>query len=813
MPQPILIEFVTNLDAVEKAIDSLEQLGIVDKQTAESFRQTSASVREANKDLANTSKQADAVKIDMQELADAINQIPEKIVDDAAQKSLNDAGKNTKDLTEKSIKLTTQLRNIKQEMSALELAGKTNSARYRDLAKQAGTYQDQIGDTSARVKILASDSRNLDAALSLTTGVAGGFSVAQGMAALFGSENEDLMKTMMKVQGALALVNGLQAIAATLNKDSAASVVLLSGVQKAYTAYIGQSTAAMVVFKNVMIGLGIGAVIVGVIALVRYMNSLKEEVSAVDLAMQESNKSIVEQRVQLDSLLTIARDTNNSLEDRKKAVQALNDISPEYLGNLTLETINTDAASAAIRRYLDTIKAKALATALESQLVENYNKKLEATQKLTDAINGKTTLKQQWDALKEGKTVREQAVDEIMEANIEIQNLSESLVKLKVSADIIDEPQKNKIKEVAKSAKEAKPEVDALGAAFEKLGMILGKAYGDALKKNIADVGEWADAASAANDQIAAALMGDDEAEIAAANEKWNALLDLAQKYGIDNTGILAAQAADITEIERLQSEERKKILTAEQEAKIDSWMNYISYVEMGFNAVGDIFKSALDNELTNLENQLKQKQISQTQFDKASAEAREKEAKRTKILSVFQAALDVPKAFLTGLTTPGGGLPLAIFYAALATLQLGLVASAKLPQFAKGTRKVEGGQPGKDSVHALLMPGEGVFTAETNRDYDPILTKIHNREISPGILNAIAEMPSYALMLGGLNMPGIDITTGPEFDYHRFGMEVGKQLEKLPITSYNWDINGVYRSIINGTTRVKFYEDRYSSN
>ena len=116
---------------------------------------------------------------------------------------------------------TKSLKQQLKEMKTLLASGTLDSDQFRKLSIEAGQLQDRIADVNQRVKNLASDSRRLDAFLGLAQGITGGFAAAQGVMAAFGSENEDLQKTLLKVQGALAALNGVQAIANTLNKDSA----------------------------------------------------------------------------------------------------------------------------------------------------------------------------------------------------------------------------------------------------------------------------------------------------------------------------------------------------------------------------------------------------------------------------------------------------------------------------------------------------------------------------------------------------------------------------------------------------------------
>lgn len=155
-----------------------------------------------------------------------------------------------------------RLRDLQKQMLDLESAGQKNTDQFRKMAAEAGSLRDAIGDTSAQVKALASDTRTLDTFTGAIQGIAGGFAVAQGAAALFGEENEDLQKSMIKVQAALALVNGAQAVANALNKDSALMVNLNAAAQRVYALAVGTSTGALKAFRIALVSTGIGAFVV-----------------------------------------------------------------------------------------------------------------------------------------------------------------------------------------------------------------------------------------------------------------------------------------------------------------------------------------------------------------------------------------------------------------------------------------------------------------------------------------------------------------------------------------------------------------------
>jgi hypothetical protein len=167
-----------------------------------------------------------------------------------------------------------RLRDLQKQMLDLEAAGQKNTDQFRRMAAEAGSLKDAIGDTSAQVKALASDTRTLDTFTSAIQGIAGGFAVAQGAAALFGEESEDVHKAMMKVQAALALVNGATAVANALNKDSALMVNLNAAAQRVYAIAVGTSSGALKAFRIALVSTGIGAAVVAIGLLIANFDKL-----------------------------------------------------------------------------------------------------------------------------------------------------------------------------------------------------------------------------------------------------------------------------------------------------------------------------------------------------------------------------------------------------------------------------------------------------------------------------------------------------------------------------------------------------------
>jgi len=127
-----------------------------------------------------------------------------------------------------------------------------------------------------------------------------------------------------------------------------------------------------------------GLLAVAIAAVVSYFVFFNDEVektikkqSTLASITDKATKSISKERANLASLLAIARHEGVSKKQRLKAISEINRISPKYLGNIKLETINTDAARVAIENYNKHLIQSATIKAAQVKLQAIQAKKIE----------------------------------------------------------------------------------------------------------------------------------------------------------------------------------------------------------------------------------------------------------------------------------------------------------------------------------------------------------------------------------------------------------------------------------------------------
>lgn len=227
---------------------------------------------------------------------------------ETGEQVLEQYGQTVEQNEKKAVSMKTQLRLLREELAKLEDQGQENTAEFQEMAIAAGRLDDQIGDTQARIKVLGSDTRNLDFGIGAIRGVASAFGVAEGAAALFGIKNEDVMESIQRLNAIMLILNGLQEIQNLLQKQSVVAIVGQSIATKGaaiaqgvYAAAVGTATGAMRAFRIALLATGIGAFVVLLGVAVEAMSSFGDETNEAVDASIAFNEALEDGQLILDS--------------------------------------------------------------------------------------------------------------------------------------------------------------------------------------------------------------------------------------------------------------------------------------------------------------------------------------------------------------------------------------------------------------------------------------------------------------------------------------------------------------------------------
>jgi hypothetical protein len=162
--------------------------------------------------------------------------------------------------------LKKQLREAQNEVVVLSDKFGATSKEAIEAAKRVAGIKDQIGDAKTLVDAFNPDAKFKSLTASLA-GVAGGFSALQGAMTLFGNETEDVQKTLLKVQSAMALSQGLQAVGESIDSFKQLAAVIRT-----------QVVAAFSTLRGAIIATGYGALVIGLGLLIANFEKIKETI-------------------------------------------------------------------------------------------------------------------------------------------------------------------------------------------------------------------------------------------------------------------------------------------------------------------------------------------------------------------------------------------------------------------------------------------------------------------------------------------------------------------------------------------------------
>jgi len=234
-----------------------------------------------------------------------------------------------------------QLREATQDLVTMSTKFGENSQEAISAAKKVAELRDRIGDAKSMVDAFNPDAK-FRAVSQSVQGIAGAFAAVQGAMAAFGIESEDLQRQLLKVQGALALSEGL-------------NTFLDTGIQ----GFKNLKTVAIDAFKGLKTAIGasgIGLLVVALGTIVAYWDDIKHAISGVsksqeDLATKtKANVDAEKEKLDVlgsqDNTLKLQGKTENEILDIKikQTNQVIKAMEAQLEAQIALENAQVKAA-------------------------------------------------------------------------------------------------------------------------------------------------------------------------------------------------------------------------------------------------------------------------------------------------------------------------------------------------------------------------------------------------------------------------------------------------------------------------------------
>ena len=242
---------------------------------------------------------------------------------------------------DKSVTFYTQMRQIREEMNKLALAGKDQTPEYDRLRSKLDEVSVAYRKVQQEQQMLAKYGNMLIPGLIQgMSGLAGAFSVYQGVTSLFVKDNKKLAEVQTKLQSAMALTIGLQQVQQTLHSTSAFRMGVVRKATQAWTTAQKALNTSLGVSKGLagafMTG-GVMALVAGIGYLITKYKEWSREQERLTAIQREVNSVMLEGRknaqkdiVSLDFLYKATQDQTKSQKERLKAAKELQRLYPDY---------------------------------------------------------------------------------------------------------------------------------------------------------------------------------------------------------------------------------------------------------------------------------------------------------------------------------------------------------------------------------------------------------------------------------------------------------------------------------------------------
>lgn len=176
----------------------------------------------------------------------------------------------------------------------------------------------------------------------------------------------------------------------------------------------------------------------------------------------------------------------------------------------------------------------------------------------------------------------------------------------------------------------------------------------------------------------------------------------------------------------------------------------YIGQIQQLFGQLSQAIMMGYDNELKALENSLEAGAISQQEYDRQRRQLERERARTQKEMALFEAILNTAAAVTSALAVgPPAGYILAALSAALGAVEIGIIASQPLPQFAEG-----GWVDGRGMIHGRSHAHGGVKMEAEGGEF--IVNRVQSSK-NAELIEAINKGVADAYIMRNWVAPAVD--------------------------------------------------------
>ena len=619
-----------------------------------------------------------------------------------AQKALNKFGGTLEDVYGEGVQpLNFAIGELEDRLYEMAAAGDTSSKQFKEMSEEVGRMKKVIIDTDLVLDGMSqTTAQKVGGAVS---GLASGFELAQGAMGAFGVESEAIQETLLRVQSAMAISQGIQGIREAIPSFKALAVAIGKTAigQKALNIAQIAGAKAMKVLNAAMAANPIGLLVTGITALAgafaifgssaedaekaneKLTRSIERQTKALEKEASQVTKFAEQRRRQLElngaTEEELYHDTLERLADEEKQrkkmlIQTKSNIKLQQASYKNALIEGNEDLARSIKEQIQSEKEKYAELKLmdgDFQLSvqearDEYVKKVKETneQALADE---KAKLEERRNAYKQYQNDRLNALRKIQDLELELSgdeieanNLKyERLIEDTKKDETLKQQEKEKI--IASYELLRKQEEDKIIAEREAKEKASAKRIAD-FKKQAQD--QQLDDEAAFYETYNQNTLTQAQLEEQAITDKYFNLIEKAKQYNLDTTELERKQAEELKAINDKAAQEEIKREQAKQQAKM----------QMASDALGAISQLV-------------------TAFAGDNEKAQERAFKINKAISIAQAVVSTAQGVMAQLAVPQDALTGANF------IKAGIVATTGAAQIATIAKTKFNGSAGASSV------------------------------------------------------------------------------------------------------------------
>ena len=713
--------------------------------TRKEFDKINGSVKQLNNSLPKTSQEVGELEDELRKLALEGKQGSEEFQNIAKRigeyRAAITSADRAVDLYAKSTDAaTSRIGELEDKLFDLAIAGQRNTQEFKDTIEEVAKLKRAVFEVDQQVDSYVERSRGLATVVQNVELIGNAFQIAQGASAIFGDESKELEEALIKLNGILAITNGLSQVRTILLEQDAKKTGIAAIAQRAYALAVGSSTGAMKAFRLALAGTGVGLLVI----------ALGELISAF-----ASTKEATEEQIELNKKL---QESNNELE--KSTLSASLRLKKAQTDQLVLEGKLTEAF--AERNNLQ-IEAANEIEKVNEEADKKFQERLE--------IFKKSTFK----SIEEETKARRKLTNDLLLIEEEKKTL-EQAIRIELSNEI-----KRLNKERVKSQKRTQFELTELETKGVETRLSVIQA---AAKKQLQLLNLPEEAQQKAVEQFASASRATIsilQGEIAE-REKLNLNTFEHRKQLLIEQNILDRFLAEQNisdvkeqnaEIFRLNQQLNKDLNELEKERNddlIQQVFAYVSAISNAFSSIADLSAQVTENRIADIERlrdaeikanntaeqsyakRKRNEEAINTRFNRQIIEEKRKQARIDKALGIFNAVIDTAGAVIASVKASPKtfGLPFSAFAALTGALQIAKISSEPLPQFGKGGW-VDGEPHTRGGVNINAEGGEFVTNKQSarthkaeleamNKGRESFLKLIQERYVRPQLVEAMRD-------------------------------------------------------------------------